>query len=247
MPYAEFDIYSSIRLNRCNVDSRKRRFKDEVYDQFARLAKAMSSGRRLELIDLLAQGPRTVESLAEETKQSVANTSQHLQVLRQARLVETARRGNHIYYRLADDHVLRLWTGLRSAGEARLAEIGSLVRIFLSNRGALQPVSQDELLRLLGNREVIILDVRPMSEYNAGHIAGARSIPIRELKSRLRELPRSRRIVAYCRGPYCVFADEAVLHLRTLGYKALPLEGGFPEWKLRGFPVTTDPSLILQN
>ena len=227
--------------------SPKRRFKDELYDQFARLAKAMASGRRLELIDLLAQGPRTVESLAGETEQSVANTSQHLQVLRQARLVETTRRGNHIHYRLAADHVLRLWTALRTTGEARLAEIGSLVQTFMSHRGALQPVSQAELRRQMEDGQVIVLDVRPVSEYNAGHIAGARSIPIGELNSRLRELPKSRGIVAYCRGPYCVFADEAVMRLRARGYKAVLLEGGFPEWKLRGFPVTSDTSLVFKN
>jgi rhodanese-related sulfurtransferase/DNA-binding transcriptional ArsR family regulator len=229
------------------VGPRKRRFKNDLYDQFARLAKAMASGRRLELIDLLAQGPRTVESVAVETEQSVANTSQHLQVLRQAGLVETSRRGNHIYYRLADDHVLRLWAALRIAGEARLAEIGALVQTFLSDRGALQPVSQIELRRQMEGRKVIVLDVRPISEYNAGHIAGARSIPSEELNSRLRELPKSRRIVAYCRGPYCVFADEAVMRLRARGYKACILEGGYPEWKLRGFPVTIDPSLTVQN
>jgi len=229
------------------VDFRKRRFKNELYDQFARLTKAMASGRRLELIDLLAQGPRTVEALAEETDQSVANTSQHLQVLRQARLVETSRHGNYMHYRLADDHVLRLWTLLRSTGEVRLAEVGSLVETFMSDRGSLQAMSQDEVMERLENRDVIILDVRPVLEYNAGHIAGARSIPIGELNSRLQELPKSRRIVAYCRGPYCVFADEAVVRLRTHGYKAFPLEGGFPEWKLRGFPVTAGASLNVTN
>jgi rhodanese-related sulfurtransferase len=227
------------------ADSRKRRFKNELYDQFARLAKAMASGRRLELIDLLAQGPRTVESLAAETERSVANTSQHLQVLRKARLVETSRRGNHIHDRLADDHVLRVWTALRVAGEVRLAGIGSLARTFMSDRGALQPISQDELRRRLEDREVVILDVRPVSEYNAGHIAGARSIPIRELNLLLRELPKSRRIVAYCRVPFCIFADEAVMRLRARGHQASLLEGGLPE--LRGFPVRTDPSVILQN
>jgi len=228
-------------------DFQKRRFKNELYDQFARLAKAMASGRRLELIDLLAQGPRTVEALAEQADQSVANTSQHLQVLRQARLVEASRRGNYIHYRLADDHVLRLWTALRRAGEARLAEVGSLVQTFMGDRAALQPVSQEELKKRLEHREVILLDVRPALEYNAGHIAGARSIPIGELNSRLRELPKSRRIVAYCRGPYCVFADEAVMRLRAQGYKAFPLEGGFTEWKHRGFPLTTVPSLTVPN
>jgi rhodanese-related sulfurtransferase/DNA-binding transcriptional ArsR family regulator len=221
--------------------SRKRQFKNELYDQFARLAKAMASGRRLELIDLLAQGPRSVEALAEETDQSVANTSQHLQVLRQARLVEASRQGNYIHYRLADDHVLRLWTALRTAGELRLAEVGSLVQTYMSDRGSLQAVSQDELRRRMEDRGIIILDVRPVPEYNAGHIVGARSIPIDELNSRLQELPKSRRIVAYCRGPFCVFADEAVMRLRAHGYKAFPLDGGFPEWRLRGFPVAPIP------
>jgi rhodanese-related sulfurtransferase len=168
-------------------------------------------------------------------------------VLRQARLVETSRRGNYVYYRLADDHVLRLWTAMRSAGEVRLAEVRSLVATFMSDRDSLQPVSQDELMRRLEHQEVIILDVRPVCEYNAGHIAGARSIPVVELNSRLHELPKSRRVVAYCRGPYCVFADEAVRRLRAHGYKAFLLEGGFPEWKLRGFPVTADPSLSLTS
>jgi rhodanese-related sulfurtransferase len=188
-----------------------------------------------------------VEALADETDQSVANTSQHLQVLRQARLVETSRRGNHIHYRLADDHVLLLWTALRRAGEGRLAEIGSVVQTFMGDRDALQPVSQEELKERLERREVILLDVRPALEYNAGHIAGARSIPMDELNSRLRELPKSRRIVAYCRGPYCVFADEAVLRLRAHGYKAFPLDGGVIEWKLRGFAVTTDSTLTVSN
>jgi rhodanese-related sulfurtransferase len=228
-------------------DGPKRRFKNELYDQFARLAKAMANGRRLELIDLLSQGPRTVEALAHETDQSVANTSQHLQVLRQARLVETSRRGNHIHYRLADDHVLLLWTELRRAGEARLAEVGSVVRTFMGDRSGLQPVSPEDLKERLERREVILLDVRPALEYHAAHIAGARSIPIGELHSRLRELPKSRRIVAYCRGPYCVFADEAVLRLRAQGYKAFPLDGGVIEWKLRGFPVTSDSTLTVPN
>src|SRR5262249_46568744 len=149
-------LYSSIRLNRFMRNSRKRQFKNELYDRFAQLAKAMASGRRLELIDLLAQGPRTVEALAGESEQSIANTSQHLQVLRQARLVETARRGNYVHYRLADDHVLRLWTELRSTGEVRLAEVRSLVETFVSGRGALQAISQDELMRRIAHREVIV-------------------------------------------------------------------------------------------
>jgi rhodanese-related sulfurtransferase len=216
---------------------RKRRFKNELYDQFARLAKALGSGRRIELVDLLAQGERTVEALAEEAEQSVANTSQHLQVLRNARLVETTRAGNHIRYRLADDHVLRLWIAFRGIGEARLAEIGALVKTFLGDRGLLQPLSCDELRRRIDERSAVVLDVRPALEYGAGHIHGARSIPITELRTRLKELRKSREIVAYCRGPYCVFADEAVALLRAEGYKASRLEVGFPEWKAFGLPV----------
>ena len=217
--------------------SRKRRFKNELYDQFARLAKALGSGRRIELIDLLAQGERTVEALAEETEQSVANTSQHLQVLRHARLVETTRAGNYIRYRLADEHVLRLWFAFRGVGEARLAEIEALVQSFLGDRKLLQSVSCDELRRIIDEHGVVVLDVRPAVEYDSGHIQGARSIPITELRTRLKELRKGREVVAYCRGPYCVFADEAVALLRAEGYQAFRLEVGFPEWKVLGFPV----------
>jgi rhodanese-related sulfurtransferase/DNA-binding transcriptional ArsR family regulator len=219
--------------------SRKRQFKNELYDQFARLAKALGSGRRLELIELLAQGERTVEALAEETEQSIANTSQHLQVLRHARLVETTRAGNHIRYRLADDHVLRLWLAFRDLGDARLTEIGALVQTFLSDRERLQAVSIKELRRRIDERSVVVLDVRPEVEYEAGHVHGARSIPITELRTRLKDLPKNREIVAYCRGPYCVFADEAVAVLRNNGYKAFRLEGGFPDWAIQGLPTSS--------
>lgn len=219
--------------------SRKRQFKNELYDQFARLSKALGSGRRLELIELLAQGERTVEALAEETEQSIANTSQHLQVLRHARLVETTRAGNHIRYRLADDRVLRLWLAFRDVGEARLAEIGALVQTFLSDRERLQAVSSNELRHRIDERSVVVLDVRPALEYEAGHIHGARSIPITELRTRLKDLPKNREIVAYCRGPYCVFADEAVAVLRKKGFKAFRLEGGFPDWAIQGLPTSS--------
>ncbi len=224
--------------------SQKRLFKNELYDQFARLAKALSSGRRIELIDLLAQGERTVEALAEETAQSVANTSQHLQVLRHARLVETTRAGNYIRYRLADERVLRLWFAFRGVGEARLAEIGELVQSFLGDRKLLQGVSCGELRRRIDEHSVVVLDVRPAVEYDAGHIQGARSIPVTELRGRLKELRKSREVVAYCRGPYCVFADEAVALLRAEGYQASRLEVGFPEWKTLGFPVAPPPSSV---
>jgi rhodanese-related sulfurtransferase len=222
--------------------SRKRQFKNELYDQFARLTKALGSGRRLELIELLAQGERTVEALAEETEQSIANTSQHLQVLRQARLVEGTRAGNYIRYRLADERVLRLWLAFRDVGETQLSEIGALVQTFLTGRDRLRPVRSDELRRRIDDRSVVVLDVRPTVEYEAGHIRGARSIPIAELRKRLKELPKSREIVAYCRGPYCVFADEAVALLHTRGYKAYRLDGGFPDWAIRGLPTSSSPN-----
>ena len=214
--------------------SRKRRFKDSLFGEFSRIGKALASGRRLELIELLAQGSRTVEDLAAETAQSVANTSQHLQVLRQANLVDTAREGNHIHYRLAGDGVARLWMALRDVGQWRLAEVDRLVDSYLEDRGRLDAIDCDELRRRLEAGRTVVLDVRPALEYRAGHIAGARSIPIDELESRLKDLPKSKFIVAYCRGPYCVFADEAVAILSARGFRAARLDAGLPDWKLQG-------------
>jgi rhodanese-related sulfurtransferase len=215
----------------------KRQFKDEIFAQFARIGKALSSGRRLELLELLAQGERVVEDLAVGTEQSVANISQHLQVLRQAHLVESRREGNYIRYRLADENVLHLWLALRDLGQARLAEIGRLVDTFLKDRNALEAVTCMELRHRIKDGGVVVVDVRPAEEYAAGHIPGARSIPIDELKARLREIPKRSEVVAYCRGPYCVFADEAVTLLRASGRRAMRLETGFPDWKVRGLPV----------
>jgi len=216
----------------------KRRFKDSLFSEFARIGKALANGRRLELLELLAQGERTVEELANETAQSIANTSQHLQVLRQAQLVLTRRSGTYISYRLADDQVVRLWCALRALGESRLAEVSRLVDTYLKNRPKLQAIDSDELRRRIKDGNTLVLDVRPEVEYAAGHISGARSIPLAEVAERLKELPKSKTIVAYCRGPYCVFADEAVALLQRRGYEAFRLEDGFPEWKTRGFPVT---------
>ena len=215
----------------------KRAFKDALFSEFARIGKALSSGRRLELLDLLAQGERSVEELARETAQSVANTSQHLQILRQAQLLETRRDGTFIRYRLADDEVVRLCVALRDVGESRLAEVGRLVDTYLEDRSRLQGIDCSELRRRLKEGSTVVLDVRPAKEYEAGHIAGARSIPVSELAERLKELPKSKTIVAYCRGPYCVFADEAASLLSRKGFKALRLEGGFPDWKLGGGAV----------
>jgi rhodanese-related sulfurtransferase len=217
----------------------KQAFKAELYGEFARIGKALSSGRRLELLELLAQGERTVEELARETEMSLANASQHLQILRQAQLIEGRRAGTYIHYCLRDERVLRLWLSLREVGEKQIAEIERVVSTFFEDRAALQAMTSTELRERLKSGSIVVVDVRPEREYRAGHVQGARSIPVEELEARLRELPKKRTIVAYCRGPYCVFADEAVRLLRERGYKAVRLEEGFPEWKMRGFAIET--------
>jgi rhodanese-related sulfurtransferase/DNA-binding transcriptional ArsR family regulator len=216
-----------------------RAFKDAIYEQFARIGKALAAPKRLELLDLLCQGPRTVEALAEQAALSVANASQHLQVLRTARLVETERRGVYIEYRLADEQVGRLFHVLRGLAETRLAEVQQVARTYFESRGALEPVGGDELLRRVRGGEVTVLDVRPVEEYRAGHIPGAISIPVPELKRRLAELPRDREIVAYCRGPYCVMAVEAVALLRKKGFRAHRMEQGVTDWRARGWRIET--------
>jgi rhodanese-related sulfurtransferase/DNA-binding transcriptional ArsR family regulator len=218
-------------------DSTKREFKDRLYEQFERAAQALSSARRLELLDLLAQGEWSVEALAAETGMSVANTSRHLQILRAAQVVEVRREGSYIIYQLADERVFRVCQALRELAEARLAEIDRIVQTFLKDRNALDGVGVAELRRRLKDGGVVVLDVRPEGEYRAGHIAGARSVPLAELEARLREIPKDQEVVAYCRGPYCVFADEAVALLRAYGYRARRFELGFPDWKARGLPV----------
>jgi rhodanese-related sulfurtransferase len=215
----------------------KRQFKALLYEQFARMSKALANPHRLELLDVLAQGERTVEELAHETEMSVANTSQHLQILRTARLVETRRMGVSISYRLAGDSVSHLWLALRACGEQHLAEVDRLVATFLHDRTAFRPVAVDELREALREERVILLDVRPKAEYQAGHLPQARSVPMAELETRLSELPHDQEIVAYCRGPYCVFADEAVILLRAHGYQARRLEEGVPEWRTQGLPI----------
>lgn len=215
----------------------KRAFKNQLYEQFARIGKALSSAHRLELLDVLAQGERSVEELAQETGMSVANASQHLQVLRAAQLVEVRREGVYIYYHLADERVFSVWQAIRKLGEARIAEIDRVVRTFLHDRDLLQPVDAVELLRRLMDSDVVLLDVRPVEEYRAGHIPGARSVPVAELEAHLHEIPKDREVVAYCRGPYCVFADEAVTLLRAHGYSARRLEQGLPDWRALGLPV----------
>ncbi len=214
-----------------------RRFKDTIYEQFSRLGKAISAPKRLELLDLLCQGPRTVEALAEQAAISVANASQHLQVLRAARLVDTEKKGLYVEYRLADDEVGRFFVGLRRLAEARLAEVDQVTREYFERRGAMEAVEGNELLRRVRAGEVTVLDVRPHEEYRAGHIPGALSIPVGELKARLDELPKDREVVAYCRGPYCVMAVEAVELLRKKGFTAHRMEQGVADWRVRGWRV----------
>jgi rhodanese-related sulfurtransferase/biotin operon repressor len=221
------------------ADAAHRRFKDRLYGQYSRIGKALASPHRLEILELLAQSERTVESLADELDLSMANTSQHLQVLRAAGLVETRREGLFIHYRLADDTVVRLSTALRTVAEHRLADLERLVREEFRNRAVAKPVSLQELLERVRRDDVVVLDTRPAHEYRAGHIPGALSVPVDELQQRLRRLPKSQEYVAYCRGPYCVYADRAVEMLKASGRRAQRLAEGFPEWKAAGFPVET--------
>ncbi|HVA92246.1 MAG TPA: metalloregulator ArsR/SmtB family transcription factor [Chloroflexota bacterium] len=215
----------------------ERIFKDQIYAQFARVGKALGSPARLELLDLLAQGERSVDDLAREAHLSLANASAHLRVLSQARLVASHKRGLHVYYRLADPAVYRLWAALRETGRQQLAEIDRLVATYLHGRQGLEAVSREQLWQRLADPSTVVLDVRPALEYRQGHIAGARSIPVDELQTRLAELDPTRAIVAYCRGPYCVFADAAVTLLRAHGFSAARYMEGYPEWAAGGLPV----------
>lgn len=219
-----------------------RTFKDGLYAEFALLGKALANAHRLELLDLLAQGERSVEELAREAALSLANASAHLQVLRRARLVEAEKRGLNVVYRLAGPESYRLWRTLRDVGSARLAEIDRLVKTYLADRDELEAVGIEELLRLVADEAVTVIDVRPDVEYEQGHIPNARSLPVERLGRRLEELSRDVEIVAYCRGPYCVYSDEAVRILRRSGFRARRLDEGFPEWRAAGFPVEASPT-----
>ena len=215
-----------------------REFKNRLYAQFARIGKALGSPHRLELLELLGQGERTVDSLAGELGASMANVSQHLQALRQAALVESRKQGQFVYYRLADPAISELCRALRTVSERRLAELDRLVRDHFGARPG-EPVSMQELLKRARSADVVILDTRPANEYEAGHIAGALSVPVADLRRRLKALPANREYVAYCRGPYCVYADQAVALLHAKGRRARRLLEGFPEWRAAGFPVET--------
>jgi len=212
--------------------------KDALFSELARAAKALANGRRAEIIDVLANGERSVESLAEAVDQSVANTSQHLQILRAAGLVTARPRGTYVYYSLAGPEVSAFWRALQDFATARLARVDDLARAYLGRAPNLEPLSRDELLkRLEEDPETVVLDVRPTEEFEAGHIPGAVSIPVQELKRRLKEIPERAEVVAYCRGPYCAFAHEAVRLLERRGYSAARLKDGFPDWAAAGYPV----------
>jgi rhodanese-related sulfurtransferase len=217
-----------------------RLFKDAIYEQFARIGKAISSPKRLELLDLLCQGERTVEVLAKESGLTFANTSQHLQVLRAARLVEAEKEGLFVIYRLADQTVCEFFRAMRVLAESRLAEVEQIRRRFLEGREGMEPVDREALLELVREGAVTVLDVRPIEEYNAGHIPGALSIPLKELKLHLTELPRNQEIVAYCRGPYCVLSIQAVEMLRERGFQAVRLEEGIQDLRAMGFPIAVN-------
>jgi rhodanese-related sulfurtransferase len=211
--------------------------KKDLYEQLSRLGKAVASPARLQLLDLLSQGPRTVESLARVAGLTLANASQHLRVLHASRLVETEKSGLFVTYRLADDSVCGFFQNMRSLGENRLAEVDSILRQFRESPDSLEPVKKDTLMKRVRTGEIILLDVRPEEEYRAAHISGAVSAPLKELRTRLSKLPRGKEIVAYCRGPYCVLAVEAVRMLRAKGFQAARLEDGVPEWRAQGRPV----------
>ena len=214
-----------------------REFKDRLYAEIGRIARAIDSPRRLELIDVLAQGERSVEDLAAEAALSIANTSRHLQILRGARLVESRKEGLRVYYRLAETEVFDVSRAVRGMAQRRLADLDRLVEAYLGSRDELQAVPREELVRRVREGRAVVVDVRPAEEYRAGHIPGALSIPVGELDRRLSELPARKEIVAYCRGPYCVMAYDAVARLRSRGRRARRLVDGLPEWRAAGLPV----------
>lgn len=215
----------------------KREFKDKVYGELAKISKALGNPHRMEIIDLLAQGPFSVEQIANYTSMSIANASQHLQTLKNAKLVTIARNGNFINYTLSGENVYEAWSALRRLGQEYNTEVEKVVSDFRKGRGGMDCIDADSLVQMITKNEVILLDVRPGEEYNRGHIHRAISAPIDELSQRLKQLPKNKLIVAYCRGPFCVYADEAVALLKKKGYNAMRLNEGFPDWTLKGLPV----------
>ena len=214
-----------------------RDFKNVVFEQFARIAHAFAAPKRLEIIDILAQGERDVDSLAHEGAMTVANASRHLQILKAARLVENRREGVRIFYKLTDDDVFDCWKNLQSIAEKRVAEIREINRLFMEERDSMETISAAELWQRIQNNNVVVLDVRPAYEYEQSHIPKSISMPIAQLKDKISELSRDTEVVAYCRGPYCVLSPEAIAILKKAGIKAIRLEEGLPEWKRAGLPV----------
>lgn len=214
--------------------------KDRIYDQFARVGKALASPARLEILDLLSQGEKTVEQLAGEARLGVKNASSHLRVLREARLVEGRKEPPHVVYRLADGAVLRVVMELQSLARQRLAEVDRIARLYFESPSRLEAIDGGELRRRVAAGDVTVLDVRPREEYRAGHIPGAVSMPVEELERRLSEIPKERPVIAYCRGPYCVFAIDAVDTLRGHGYAATRMEDGVSEWRMAGHPIAVE-------
>ena len=212
-------------------------FKSDLFTQFARVGKALSNANRLELLEFLAQGSRSVESLANVAKLSIANTSQHLQQLRQSGLVTSRKEGLKVYYSLSGDDVIALLDSVRDVAERHLSDVDKLVNTYLTAKDSLDPIAATDLIQMANENLVTILDVRPIEEYNAGHVPGAINIPIEELQQHLQDFEPGQEVVAYCRGPHCILAFDAVAQLREQGLKARRLENGFPEWKVAGLPV----------
>ena len=219
------------------MKSHGRQFKDAIYEQFARIGKAVSSPKRLELLDLICQGQKTVETLSRETGLTIANTSQHLQTLKAARLIKAEKEGLYVKYRLADTMVCEFFRSMRLLAEKRLAEVEMIKRRFLEGKDGMEPVNRDELLKRVIAGDVTVLDVRPAEEYRAGHIPGALSVPLEHLEAILGQLPADQEIVAYCRGPYCVLAVQAIEVLRAQGFNAIRLEESVQDWRAMGLPV----------
>jgi rhodanese-related sulfurtransferase/DNA-binding transcriptional ArsR family regulator len=212
-------------------------FKHDLFSQFARVGKALANGNRLELLEFLAQGERSVDELAKVSGLSVANTSQHLQKLRQSGLVSSRKEGLKVFYSISNDDVLELLNNLRRVAERELADVGKLIDTYLTVKDELEPIEREELLERVNNDLVTIIDVRPVEEFNAGHVPGAINVPLSELQKHLDELGSAEEVVAYCRGPHCILAFEAVARLRKHGIDARRMEDGFPEWKHAGMPV----------
>lgn len=217
--------------------------KRELFDAFASVAKVLSSGRRAEIVDILAQGERPVDEISREIDQTIANTSQHLQQLLRAGLVKTRRDGTRIYYSLSGTAVSRLWADVRDVAAEHVANLEELAASYLGDRSTLTTMTRTEVYERIGSGDLVVIDVRPEAEFRAGHIAGATSVTLKELEKWLEELPNDRLVVAYCRGPYCVFADNAVRTLSRHGFKAARLEEGYPEWKEAGLPVEANTDL----